>query len=348
MQVDGPRLALNLDTVVPGHLRVGLLNADGNPIEGFGAEDCDVLRTNATRALVTWKGKSDLNALQGREARLSLSGERAKLFSFYFTGQMPCPPASSVITAAHQRRHGGCRIGACLRQFHRHPQRRYGNVINSANHSHPSKKPRETSRLGSVVLCHHLLAALLLLAPHAQAVEPRVYRTFMPEAGPSAFGVVLGPELALCYDPLRGGVNQAWRGSLDLTPTLRAKINQPAVPQGEVFYRETTAQPMRVESPEKTPVRRFKGYRYEKNTVIFEFTLDGVLVRETLRTMQNGRGFERAWSLPKGAVLFFHAEAQPSAAVTITGAEEIQPGLWRHQSVEGKTFSMTIQPIENE
>lgn len=189
-----------------------------------------------------------------------------------------------------------------------------------------------------------LSAVIALITSPARAGEPQVFRTFMPEAGPSAFGVVLGPELTLCYDPLRGGVNQAWRGTLDLVPTLRAKINQPAAVQGEVFYRETTLQPLRVGSPETTPVRRFKGYRYEKDAVVFEFTLDGVLVRETLQAMAHGNGVVRKWSVPVGVFLFFHAEAQKAAGVSFSGADEVKPGMWRHEGGDGKVFSMTIHP----
>lgn len=189
-----------------------------------------------------------------------------------------------------------------------------------------------------------LSAVIALSASPAGASEPKVFRTFMPDAGPSAFGVVLGPELALCYDPLRGGVNQAWRGTLDLAPTLRAKINQPAAVHGEAFYRETTLQPLRVGSSENTTVRRFKGYRYEKDAVAFEFTLDGVLVRETLRAMADGKGMMREWSVPAGVVLYFHADEQKAAGVSFSGADEVKTGIWRHEGADGKIFSMTIQP----
>ena len=185
---------------------------------------------------------------------------------------------------------------------------------------------------------------MALITSPAYAGEPKVFRTLMPDAGPSAFGVVLGPELALCYDPLRGGVNQAWRGTLDLAPTLRAKINQPATVQGDVFYRETTQQPLRVGSAEKTPVRRFKGYHYEKDAVVFEFTLNGVLVRETLRAQAAGKGMVREWSAPAGVVLYFQAAEQKAAGVSFSGADEVKPGIWRHEGGDGKVFSMTIQP----
>jgi hypothetical protein len=84
VKVDGPHLTLNLDTTVLGHLRVGLHDSEGKPIEGFGTEACEILRTNSTHAPVAWKGKRDLTEIQGREVRLTLTGTRAKVYSFYF------------------------------------------------------------------------------------------------------------------------------------------------------------------------------------------------------------------------------------------------------------------------
>lgn len=165
----------------------------------------------------------------------------------------------------------------------------------------------------------------------------------MPDAGPSAFGVAMGPELTLIYDPLRGGVNQVWRGTLDLAPTRRAKINEAAAVVGAVFYQEAVVQPLRVGSADTVPVRRFKGYRYEQEAVVFEFTLDGVRVRETFRARADG-GVERMLSAPPGTVLFFLAETQSRSRLTITGAQEIRPGVWRHEAAEGRFLTLNIQP----
>ena len=105
-----------------------------------------------------------------------------------------------------------------------------------------------------------LLSLPLLACPVlASAVEPfraQVFRTFMPDAGPSAFAILLGPNLALCYDDLRGGVNQVWRGSIDLSPTFQAKINQPAAIRGTPFYKETTVQPVRIGEPSAHAITR--------------------------------------------------------------------------------------------
>ncbi|MBI5685256.1 MAG: hypothetical protein HZC54_09250 [Verrucomicrobia bacterium] len=84
VKVDGTHLLLNVDTTVLGQLRVGLLDAEGKPINGFSTDDCKLIRTNSTRAEVSWTSGGDLATLKGREVRLSFTGSRAKLYSFRF------------------------------------------------------------------------------------------------------------------------------------------------------------------------------------------------------------------------------------------------------------------------
>lgn len=184
-----------------------------------------------------------------------------------------------------------------------------------------------------------LAATLAPLAAAQHAKPPQVFRTFLPEAGPSAFGVVLGADLSLSYDPLRGGLNQAWRGRLDLSPTWQAKINAPAQIDGPVFYQERLLQPLRVGDPDRVPVRRFKGYRYTGDAVVFDFTLDGIAVHETLR--RSGDGLERVWRLAEpGGTLYFRVEAQPEAELEFSGGEPVAPGLWRTRD----TLTLRILP----
>ncbi len=186
-----------------------------------------------------------------------------------------------------------------------------------------------------------LLATRLLAA--AESDYPRVFRTFMPEAGPSAFAVELAPDLALCYDPLRGGVSQVWRGRIDLAPTHQAKINQPAALIGEVFYRETTLHPLSLGEAGVKAEHRFKGYRYEEGAVVFEFILDGHLVSETLRACEGGLGLWREFALPEsGGPAFFQLEPQAGARVRVEGGKEVQPGLWRFAA--GARTVFIIQP----
>ena len=188
-----------------------------------------------------------------------------------------------------------------------------------------------------------LLFALAVAWPAFRGVAgeaPQVFRTFMPEAGASAFAVALTPELALCYDGWRGGVNQAWRGTIDLAPTLRAKINQPAAIRGDVFYAESLVQPLRIGDPTKVPMRRSKGYHFAGDAVIFDFTLDGVPVSETLRMADGGRALERSWRVGAAdSAVFFLAEPQTNADVTFTGGRLVSPGVWKFASENG---AMTI------
>ena len=187
-----------------------------------------------------------------------------------------------------------------------------------------------------------------LVAGTGQSSErpTQVFRTFMPEAGPSAFGVVLPPELALCYDPLRGGVNRIWKGTLDLAPTLKAKINAPAEVQGTVFYSETTLQPLRANDVEKVPERRFNGYSYGKEGVSFDYTLDRIPIRELVRAICEGRGVERVFSFPSDVTLYWLADAQANAEVRIEGGTEVSAGVWKISGASGGTFSMKIHPRE--
>jgi len=84
--VSGPRLRLNVDTAAFGSLRVSLSDADGAPIQGFTAGDCEVIRANSTGAVVTWRNDAALTALRGRMVRLGFTGSRTKLYSFRFDG----------------------------------------------------------------------------------------------------------------------------------------------------------------------------------------------------------------------------------------------------------------------
>ena len=84
VKVDGTRLLLNVDTGALGVLRVGLLDADGKPLAGYGVEEGTVLRTNSTHAAVVWKEHPDVAGLRGRDIRLLCTGSRAKLYSYRF------------------------------------------------------------------------------------------------------------------------------------------------------------------------------------------------------------------------------------------------------------------------
>jgi len=134
--------------------------------------------------------------------------------------------------------------------------------------------------------------------PPASAPTVVVYRTFMPEAGPSSFAVGLGANLGFCYDPGRGGISYIWRGDfVDLGPTWKAKINNPADLRGEIVHRELVRWPLRLNRPEREPTYEFKGYALLPDAVEFHYLLDGILVREEIRAAPDGSSLIRRFRL---------------------------------------------------
>jgi hypothetical protein len=81
----GNRLELNVDASrrdQPGTVRVELLDAAQKPLPGTGLSD--EIKVDAIRHTVTWAGKSDVSAWQGRPVSLRFHLTSAELYSFAF------------------------------------------------------------------------------------------------------------------------------------------------------------------------------------------------------------------------------------------------------------------------
>lgn len=81
----GNRLVLNLDTDATGYAQVGLLDSEGQPLEGFGLDDCIYLNGDFIDAEVEWltTGK-DLSQLAGRSIQVVFRSRGTKLYSMQF------------------------------------------------------------------------------------------------------------------------------------------------------------------------------------------------------------------------------------------------------------------------
>lgn len=152
----------------------------------------------------------------------------------------------------------------------------------------------------------------------ASAENLQVFRTMMPDAGPSAFAVGLPGEIGFCYDPGRGGINYAWRGTfVDLAPTWKAKINEPAIVRGRIGYRETVRWPLRFNGASGDPRYEFRGYVLIADGIEFHYLLDGILVREEIRPADGGRAIMRRFQLSEACSAWrLAAEAQPESRIT--------------------------------
>lgn len=79
---DGNRLILNVKSAAAGSARMAILDESGAELPGFRIDQCDPIRGDHVRAVVAWKGESDISSLSGRTVRLRFSLSGSKLFSF--------------------------------------------------------------------------------------------------------------------------------------------------------------------------------------------------------------------------------------------------------------------------
>lgn len=81
---DGGELMLNFAMSAAGSIRVEIQDAQGKPIEGFTADDCDELIGDFVLHQVTWKGNGDVSGLAGTPVRLRFVMNDADLYALQF------------------------------------------------------------------------------------------------------------------------------------------------------------------------------------------------------------------------------------------------------------------------
>lgn len=79
-----PRLALNAATAADGAIRAALLDADGEPLPGYGLDDCRPLTGDHLGAELNWRG-ADGPAPKAHRAHIELT--RATAYAFDFVGR---------------------------------------------------------------------------------------------------------------------------------------------------------------------------------------------------------------------------------------------------------------------
>ncbi len=166
-----------------------------------------------------------------------------------------------------------------------------------------------------------IIAACALAALTAARAEVLIERTMLPEAHASSFAFGLPGGVNFCYDPVRGGVNYAWRGGfLDLANVRPVnKLIKAAELGGPVVYRETGPAPLRRGDPRRVPVIEFKGYTLRAAEVELRYTIDGAPVRETIAALPGGAGLRRTFRFDGAgadAAWFHVVEGRPAAALT--------------------------------
>lgn len=76
---------LFINAAVRGSMTVELLDENGDVIPGFSAGECNVVKTDGCKIMVSWKEHSDLKALNGRNLKIKFQLEDADLYSFWIS-----------------------------------------------------------------------------------------------------------------------------------------------------------------------------------------------------------------------------------------------------------------------
>lgn len=82
--IEYPKLFLNAATWGDGAIQVEVLARDWRPLEGFTAQEANVIKGNALNHPVRWKGNGDLGRLVGKEVRLKFCMADARLHAMTF------------------------------------------------------------------------------------------------------------------------------------------------------------------------------------------------------------------------------------------------------------------------
>lgn len=79
---DGGEMMLNVSTSAMGQVRVAILPADGEPVEGFSLDDCEPIWGDEIERPVAWTSDGNLASLAGAPVRLQFELRDADVYSF--------------------------------------------------------------------------------------------------------------------------------------------------------------------------------------------------------------------------------------------------------------------------
>jgi azurin len=142
---------------------------------------------------------------------------------------------------------------------------------------------------------------LVVSSPHPFALEyPLLYRTFMPDCSPAAIAVALTSTHSYCFDAGKCYLRYAWTGGfVDNTAHWKGNGNAFAKIQGVIYFKDNVTYPLRVGEVDKLPKVNFKGYTLVNRLPTFSYALDGVDVKETLKSLANEEGLTRILTFAK-------------------------------------------------
>jgi uncharacterized cupredoxin-like copper-binding protein len=215
----------------------------------------------------------------------------------------------------------------------------YGAMYVTENPLPPIEKdenlPEEVRSLGSAAKLH-------AFAPQ----PPYHYRTFMRDSGPASIAVALPAGQNYCWDAGACRLRYAWRGAfVDPMPHWASNGDAFAEVKGRIYYRAPAGFPLRIGSLEKTQTVQFKGYRLVERHLEFRYEVDGVEVRELIKSPHHGSGLEITYSIAKAAGPVFFVAGRDGGASFASSVGTFKDGVLSLTAEQATSFTITLTEI---
>lgn len=182
-----------------------------------------------------------------------------------------------------------------------------------------------------------------------QPAPPFLYRVLMPDAGPAAIAVSLPQQLSYCWDAGVCRLRYAWKGAfVEMNDYWKIKGEPHARILGTVFYRDLTAFPLRIGTPDHIPTVKFKGYQLIRQYPEFHYLLDGMDVYELIQPKADGSGLVRTFRFPAASMPIWFVYGLEDGVTY-----ESSVGKWAGEKLilspaEAKKFVITMTQAEGQ
>lgn len=156
----------------------------------------------------------------------------------------------------------------------------------------------EGQRLKTAMPTGHAGHQMAAHSPHPYPLKyPLHYRTFMPDCSPAAIAVALSETESYCFDAGKCYLRYAWSGGfVDNTDQWKGNGNKLTKIVGDVYWKDQTGFPLRINTTDFIPEVHFKGYSFVNRTPTFRYLIGNVEVKETLKLLPDNAGLSRTLS----------------------------------------------------
>jgi azurin len=177
---------------------------------------------------------------------------------------------------------------------------------------------------------------------HHALEKPVVSRTFLPDCGPAAIAVGLPGGQSYCFDAGLCRLRYAWRGGfIDNTAHWSGKGEAMGKVVGRIYYRAPEFAPIRIGSNDQ-PAMRWRGYQMRDGYPVFEYTVDGALVRETPRALAGGSGLEFSYEIESGSQPVSYVTNPETGASFSSSAGKWDKGVLTLSPEQAKHFTLKL------